>query len=73
MKLLVKYVDFYNDNYQGASGKIFEFETMIEIKEPVEDVWAEIHRQMALIVKGQRPFETSELGDYPTIQKVTLL
>ena len=70
MKVLVNYVDFHPDNYQGGSGKSFEFEVMIEIKEPCTDVWDEIHSQLKLIVKRQRPFEQ---GSIYAIQKVTLL
>lgn len=73
MKLLVKYVDFHADNYQGGSGTSFEFEAMIEVKEPCEDVWDEIHRQMGLIVAKQRPFKIKEESNFPVIQKVILL
>ena len=70
MKLLVNYVDFHPDNHQGGSGKSFEFEVMIEIKEPCTDVWDEIHAKISQIAEKQRPF--SKYGTY-SIQKVTLL
>lgn len=73
MRVLVNYVDFHADNYQGGSGTSFEFETTLEIKEPCDDIWEEIHRQMVLIVAKQRPFKIKQDSDFPTIQKVTLL
>ena len=72
MKLLVNYVDFHPDNHQGGSGKSFEFEVMIEIKEPCSDVWDEIHGELKPIVERQRPFQVGGVNNY-VIQKVTLL
>jgi len=32
MNVLVKYIDFHSDNYQGGSGKSFELKTLVRLE-----------------------------------------
>lgn len=73
MKLLIEYVDFHSDHYQGGSGTSFEFQTAIEIEEPCPDIWEAIHKKMSEIVLKQRPFFVASDSKYPSIKRVTLL
>jgi hypothetical protein len=36
MKVIVKYVAFHPDNYQGGSGKSFEFYGIVEISDEIK-------------------------------------
>ena len=75
MRILVQYVDFHPDNYQGGSGKSFEFEAMIVIPEEVLacDVWEEIHKQLEKICSNNRPYNSKNEKNKPAIKKVILL
>ena len=62
MKFLVRYIIFYPDNHQGASGKHFEHATLIEVdgEEKVADIKILIHKELSSIAKKS----TNEWNDW---------
>lgn len=72
MKLLVKYIDFHADNYQGGSGKSFEFNSLVEIEDDCKaiDILENVHKSLKKIILNHRPFNTKEAY---AIQSVEIL
>jgi hypothetical protein len=58
MTALVKYVDFHCDNYQGGSGKSFQFSHIIKLPDNllVGDFWTFIHDEIKKHTEIARPF-----------------
>lgn len=62
MKVLVDYVDFHWDNYQGGSGKSFELTASIDIPDElfVKDLLDAIHNHLKKKIENERPFNQKE-------------
>lgn len=62
MKILVKYVDFHWDNYQGGSGQSFNFSTLIEVSDELEisDLLAEVYQKLGEACEKNRPFRQQQ-------------
>ena len=58
MRVLVKYIDFHLDNYQGGSGQTVNSSVVIEIQDSlwVREVFDVIHSQLKLHIEQRRPF-----------------
>lgn len=61
MKILVNFMAYYWDNYQGGSGKYVEHTILVVIQDhrKVDEVWEEIHKEIKFILKAKRPFDQS--------------
>lgn len=59
MKVVVKFVDFHWDNYQGGSGKSFEMTLSADVPEELKakDFFEFIHNVMNEKIKRERPFQ----------------
>lgn len=59
MKLLVYFIAYYWDNYQGGSGKYVESKLLVEIDNNVVAymVWEKVHDKIKLHLKSVRPFD----------------
>ncbi|HBI00877.1 MAG TPA: hypothetical protein DDY18_04555 [Flavobacterium sp.] len=58
MNVLVKYIDFHSDNYQGGSGKSFELKTLVRL-EPgtlAIDIKDVVMDHLYDLAKEQKPF-----------------
>lgn len=75
MTVLVRYVQFHPDNYQGGSGKSFEFTTVVEIPDStlVSDVWQVIHARLTDKYAMQSPFQVPNHGPSYAIQSAEIL
>lgn len=73
MTLLVTYLDFHWDNYQGGSGKSFQFNFSFQIEDatPASEIWEVVHKKISEHSNKSRPF--NQKGERPTILKVELL
>jgi hypothetical protein len=58
VRVLVYYTDFHWDNYQGGSGKYFNFKILIQLEDDVKvsEFWEVVHNQLKHAVKIQRTF-----------------
>jgi len=58
MRVLVKYIDFHWDNYQGGSGQTVNSSVVIELQDSlyVREVFDEIHSQLKAHILVRRPF-----------------
>lgn len=58
MKIVVTYIDFHWDNYQGARGKLFELNCSFDVPDTLKavDIFEYVHQQLENKVKTQRPF-----------------
>lgn len=74
MRVLVNYVDFHSDNYQGASGKSFEFKTLIEVPRDVlaENVKDFVLEELDKITRAQRPFTVQHESKF-VVQSMEIL
>ena len=72
MKVIISYVSFYWDNYQGGSGKSFELSMSLDIPDNMTacNIWEYIHERLLLKVKNERPFQQHEKY---SIQKVEIV
>lgn len=61
MKLLVYFVAYYWDNYQGGSGKYVESKLLIEIDNDVPSymIWEKVHDKIKSHLKTARPYDQS--------------
>lgn len=59
MKVLVHWVNFHPDNYQGAQGASFEFKTLLSIPDGMEarDVQEFILKEINIKSQDSTPFE----------------
>jgi len=59
MKLLVYFIAYYWDNYQGASGNYVESKLLVEIENDVAAymVWEKVHDKIKMHLKSSRPFD----------------
>ncbi len=72
MNILVKYIDFHWDNYQGASGKIIESQVLIDIPGDIKviQILGELYEQLDLYIKERRPFPSKEKYTVKSIEVV---
>ena len=73
MKVLVKYVDFHWDNYQGGSGKSFKFKTIIEVDDMTRagDIHDVVKSSLLEFLQKQRVF--CQGNEMPAIISVEIL
>lgn len=73
MVLLIKYIDFHWDNYQGGSGKSFEFTISRSVPDNVlgVDLWSFVHDKVKEHARAAKPFNNE--NDTYIINKVTLV
>lgn len=78
MKVLVNFIAFYWDNYQGGSGRFSETHLLVEIEDAVcaFQIWEKIHDKIKEHLKKVRPFDqtvySKNQSEY-SITKVELL
>lgn len=72
MKIIVYYVDFHWDNYQGGSGKSFEMRFVFDIPQETKacDVINQTLKALDEHVKKERPFQST---DKYSIQRMEII
>ena len=62
MKVLIRYIDFHWDNYQGGSGKTIESSVSLDLPDDlrVDCVFEYIHSRLNSYIEDRRPFKQSE-------------
>lgn len=74
MKLLVYFVAYYWDNYQGGSGKYVESKLLVEIDDDTSAsfIWEKVHDKIKAHLKLSRPYDQSAYsktqGEYSIIK-----
>lgn len=71
----VNYVDHHIDNYQGGSGKSFQFSHSIEIpyETPTSQLKNYIHEKLLEHVAKQRPYHSQYDKINPAIQSIEIV
>ena len=74
LKILVEYVDFHSDNYQGGSGKSFEFTTIIEVSADLKghEIKALVIDRVNGLAQSRRPFLVKHDSN-PVITRMEIL
>lgn len=74
MNVLVKYIDFHSDNYQGGSGKSFELKTIMTLDATIQLISLRrvVMDRLVEQVKVQRPFNIA-YDPKPTIVSMEIL
>jgi hypothetical protein len=72
MTVLVNYIDFHDDNYQGGSGKSFEFEILLTFSEitRVSELLFSIENAVMLDAESKRPFKNNFIK--PVIKQIRM-
>jgi len=74
MKILVHYVAFHPDNYQGGSGKSFEFRKLVEVPEGTLSQAVENYIGQAIAEQARQQTAYNDVYDFKVaIQKMELL
>lgn len=75
MKLLVEYIDYHPDNYQGGSGKSFEFKRVIEVDDEMKasEILPHVRSRLSEIAIEDRPYSPRSENYRPAIQRIEVL
>jgi hypothetical protein len=73
MRVLIKYIDFHWDNYQGGSGKSFEMKHSVDVAEETKskDVYDFILCELDEHIGNERPFKQTNSYHIKSIEIIS--
>jgi len=59
MKVLIKYIDFHWDNYQGGSGRTVESSYKVDVPDDIrsDSIYEYLHQRLLTYIESRRPFK----------------